>query len=232
MKNTKAIVTLAIGKHYLERWQKLCADNWSKYANNYGYDIICIDTPLDNSLRAQSRSPAWQKCLILSDERIKKYNQVVWIDSDILINPNSPCIVSQVPDDKVGAVNAFAQFAQSLPGKEKVLMNRAVEFWGWSFRNTEEYYIKAGLPESFEQVVQTGVMVLSPNHHHSILEYTYHNYDSSPVGDFEMESLSYELLNAKCVYWLDDKFNKLWVASMLMDYPFFTPTKEDTNQAY
>lgn len=226
MQNSKAIVTLVIGKYYQQRWRKICASNWNEYAQSHGYDIICIDTPLDNSLRAQSRSPAWQKCLILGDEKIKKYHQVVWVDSDILINPNSPCIVSHTPDNKVGSVSAFKQFSVSTPGKEEVLMSRIVDFWGWTFRNAEEYYAKAGLPSLFNKVVQTGVMVLSPHHHRSILEYVYHNYDSTPIGDFEMEGLSYELLKANCVHWLDDKFNKLWIACMLMDYPFLLPLKK------
>lgn len=226
MKFQKAIVTLLIGKNYRNRWQKLCALNWRKYADLNGYDLICIDSPLDDSPRAQSRSAAWQKCLILGNDRVKKYDRIVWIDSDILINPNSPCVVSQVPEDKVGAVSAFAQFAESLPEKNQILMNRAVEFLGWSFHNAKEYYLEARLPDSFKQVVQTGVIVLSPRHHHDILEYTYHHYDDTPVGDFEMEGLSYELLKTNCVYWLDDRFNKLWVVCMLMNYPFLLAPKK------
>jgi hypothetical protein len=226
MKIKKAIVTLTIGDYYSQRWRKLCALNWHKYAELHGYDLICIDQPLDDSSRAKSRSAAWQKCLILGDEKVKQYDRVVWIDSDIFINPNSPCIVSLVPDDKVGAVSAFAQFTEPLPGKDQILMNRIVEFWGWPFCNAKEYYLKAELPGFFDQVVQTGVMVLSPIHHHSLLEYTYYHYNGTPVGDFEMEGLSYELLKANCVHWLDDKFNKLWIGCMLRNYPFLLPPKQ------
>ena len=226
MKIKKAIVTLIIGEHYSKRWRKLCAANWQKYAELHGYDLICIDQPLDDSSRAKSRSAAWQKCLILSDERVKKYDRVVWIDSDIFINPNSPCVVSHIPEDKVGAVSAFAQFYEPLPGKEQILINRIVEFWNWPYRNAKEYYSGALLPDSFDQVVQTGVMVLSPHKHDSILEYTYHHYDETPLGNFEMDALSYELLKTNCVHWLDDKFNKVWVACMVMDYPFLLPQKK------
>jgi hypothetical protein len=223
---TKAIVTLLIGQKYQQRWSTICAKNWLQYAEKNGYDLICIDQPLDESTLAQSRSPAWQKCLILSDERVKKYDRIVWIDSDILINPHSPCIVSQVPEDKVGAVSSFHQFYEQLPGKNETLMNRAVEFLGWTFRNEKEYYLKAQLPELFDQIVQTGVMVLSPKYHPSILEYTYRNYQDTPVGDFEMESLSYELIKNNHVHWLDDRFNKLWIVCMLKDYPFLLAPKK------
>ena len=225
MKFEKAIVTLLIGQKYQQRWNTICSKNWQQYADKHGYDLVCIDKPLDDSARAQSRSPAWQKCLILGDERVKNYDRVVWIDSDILINPHSPCIVSQVPEDKVGAISSFHQFHEQLPGKDQTLMNRAVEFLGWSFNNAKEYYLKAQLPDVFDQVVQTGVMVLSPKHHQPILEYTYHNYQDTPVGDFEMESLSYELLKTNSIHWLDDRFNKLWIVCMLMHYPFLLPPK-------
>lgn len=226
MKQKKAIVTLLIGQHYQQRWKTICAKNWQRYADKHDYDLICIDKPLDTSAMAHGRSPAWQKCLILGDERVKRYDKVVWIDSDILINPNSPCIVSNVTEDKVGAVSAFTQFAEPLPGKDQMLIDRIIEFWNWPYRNAKEFYSGALLPDSFDQVVQTGVMVLSPHIHNSILEYTYHHYDETPLSNFEMDALSYELLKANCIHWLDDKFNKIWLACMAMHYPLLLPPKK------
>lgn len=231
---TKAIVTLVIGKHYRDRWHKLCAANWRKYAESHGYDLICIDTPLDNSPRAQSRSAAWQKCLILSDERVKKYDRVVWIDSDILINPNSPCIFSQVPEDKIGATDTFAGLlSEPLPrenGKQQLVVDRVVQFWNWSFRTGKEFYARVGLPDSFDGVVQTGVMVLSPRYHREILEHTYYNYEGKPGEHFEMESLSYEIVKANCIYWIDSRFNRMWIECMVRDYPFLLPQPPEKNR--
>jgi len=228
MANTKAIITLIIGKHYSKRWKKLCAGNWNEYAKKHGYDIICIDEPLDISARAQSRSPAWQKCLILGDERVKKYNQVVWIDSDILINPNSPCIVSKVPEDKVGAVDMFGSpMMESFPtsnNTNELLINRSASYWGWQFKTGEEFYSKSKLSPISSCVVQTGVMVLSEKYHREILEDTYHRYEENENDSFEMESLSYELVKSASVYWLDCKFNRLWSECMLRDYPFLLPS--------
>lgn len=222
----KAIVTLIIGKYYQERWYKLCAENWRRYAEVHGYDIVCIDTPLDNSPRAQSRCPAWQKCLILGDERVKKYDRIVWIDSDILINPNSPCVVAGVPDQKIGAVEMFTgPLGESFPGEKQLLVDRAIEVWKWPFRNGREFYFNSGLPDNLDLVVQTGVMVLSPRHHHFILEHTYHSYEEVRNGHFEMESLSYELVKAGYVHWIDYRFNRLWFECMLRDYPFLLPRK-------
>jgi hypothetical protein len=220
MKPRKAIVTLCVGQRYQQRWNTLCARNWQQYADRHGYDVICIDAPLDHSPRARSRSPAWQKCLILGDERVRRYPQVVWMDSDILINPKAPCIVSQVPEDNVGAVNSFH------PRDDETGMDRAVEYMGWPFRSAAEYYAAAALPECYDQVVQTGVMVLSPTRHHSLLEFVYQNYNGTPVGDHEMESLSFELIKNTDVHWLGDRFNRLWILCMFRDYPFLLPPRK------
>jgi len=227
----KAIVTFAIGKHYYKRWHKLCEANWRRYAEHHGYDLICIDSPLDKSLRAQSRSAAWQKCLILSDERVKKYDRVVWVDSDILINPNAPCIVSKVPEDKVGAVEMFTgPLGESLPGKDQFLIDRSIDLYNWSFRTGRDFYRNVGLPSTFAKVAQTGVMVLQPSRHRSILEHTYYTYQQVDQGHYEMESLSYELVKTDCVYWLDYRFNRLWIECVLRDYPFLLPKPKLENK--
>jgi hypothetical protein len=82
----KAIVTLAIGERYLKMFERYCWKNWQVYADKYNYDLIVITDPLDNSERAKLRSPAWQKLLILSQDWSDKYEQIVWIDTDIIIN--------------------------------------------------------------------------------------------------------------------------------------------------
>lgn len=230
MKQTKTIVTLAIGQHYRDRWYKLCADNWHKYADLHGYDLICIDKPLDDSSRGLSRSAAWQKCLILGDERVQKYNRVVWLDSDILINPDSPCVVSQVPEDKVGAVDMFARLNELLPGKNQRLIDRHLQFWQSSVRTAKDFYSKVGLLDLVNNVVQTGVMVLSPYYHRSLFEHTYYSYEDISNGHFEMESLSYEIVKANCVHWLDCRFNALWLECMLRDYPFLLPKLKKENK--
>ncbi|MEL7357711.1 MAG: hypothetical protein AAFN40_14215 [Cyanobacteria bacterium J06560_6] len=224
----KAIITLAIGDKYLKRWKRLCATNWQKYADKHNYDIVCIDYTLDNSPRARLRSPAWQKCLILSENKVQKYDQVVWIDSDILINPNAPCVIEGVPEAKIGATDAFEQFIVQSPHKENyIIQDEAVSQLKWKFNTAEDYYRLAKLPVFLKHVMQTGVMVLSPKFHRHILEYTYNNYDNTPVGDFEMESLSYEAIKNDLIHWIDPKFNYLWTACMINSYPFLMPPEKN-----
>jgi hypothetical protein len=223
MSARKAIVTLAIGDQYYQPWKKWCKPNWQAYASKHGYDLICIDRPLDNSDRAKRRSPAWQKCLILNQDFAQRYERIVWLDSDILINSASaPCVTAGVPVDKVGAVEAT-----SAPTREwfSHALTRLYQLWGSEAvinYSAQEYYNNHGLPSGFNEVVQTGVLVLSPKYHRQLLEKTYNEYEEKGGREWHMEMrpLSYELLKAGAVQWIDHRFNLNWVEQQILYYPF------------
>jgi hypothetical protein len=226
MSHSKAIVTLAIGDKYLKQWKELCQSNWLAYASKQGYDLICIDQPLDSSERAKKRSPAWQKCLILSQDFSKKYERIVWIDSDILINPvHAPCIVKEVPIEKIGATGAYSSPTVELYTQTLKRQYQYYEYCGDNpiINDTpREYYHLYGLPPKFDQVVHTGVLVLSPEYHREILEKAYYEYEEkgNAVWNYEMRPLSWEILEANSIYWIDHRFNLIWLDYVCLHYPF------------
>ncbi|QWR76103.1 hypothetical protein [Candidatus Magnetomonas plexicatena] len=222
MGNNKAIVTMAIGDIYGSLWHGLCKSGWERYAQKHGFDIICIDSPIDDSERAANRSPAWQKCLILSQDFSKKYDRIVWIDSDILINAdNAPSIVEEVPENMVGAIDVWSS---PTSGWFPVALQRLIDITpkGDTFsQNVSMYYKKYGLPDTFDKVVQTGVLVLSPKHR-DILEKTYYEYEEKGGSEwnYEMRPLSYELQKASKVHWIDIRYNMSWPIYKCLLYPF------------
>jgi hypothetical protein len=223
MKNTKAIVTMTLGDEFVDLWQRYCRPNWEMYARRHGYDIINIDAPLDDSERAQRRFAGWQKCLILRPDIAGRYERVVWMDSDIVINPEqSPCIASEVPPDMVGAVDAFSCPTSALFG---LAMHRyaEVEPDGHALgADAFEYYLMYGFPRGFAGVVQSGVLVLS-NKHRQAMEDVYDKYEEKPGGAAwhgEMRPLSYELLKTGLVHWIDNRFNVSWPIYKCLHYPF------------
>ena len=221
----KALVTLAIGDRYLANFKRYCHESWSKYAKQHNLDVVVIDRAIDDSPRAKSRNPAWQKCLILSHPNVKPYDQVTWVDSDILINPTSPSVFENVPLDMIGAVDKYAT-----PNVEdhRIWLEQIYEYWteeGIDFINNispTDYHNKFGFEVEFQSVVQTGVLVLSPQYHRGLLEHVYHNYeDKGRAGwDFEMRPLSYEILTNNLEYWLNPKFNMPWSFIKHFLYPF------------
>jgi hypothetical protein len=207
----RAIVTLAIGEGYAETWRELCEPSWRAYAERHGYELIWLTEPLDDSPRARDRSPSWQKLLVLEQPFARDFERIVWVDADVVFSEGAPDIAAGVPIEKVGAVD---EFDAPTPQVKRRIYGPMLD----------GYYAEAGLDREFDQVVQAGVMVLSPAHHAEVLRRVYDSYED--VGlNFEMRPLSYELLSAGQVHWLDPRFNRLWEVQRtyrhphLIDYP-------------
>ena len=224
---SKALVTLVVGAKYIDAWKKWCEPNWRDYAQRFGYDLICLDRALDNTERARNRSVSWQKCIVLDQDFAQKYERVVWLDADIIINNAvSPDIVDGVPLEKVGAVDAF-----SIPSRQLCIdsLERCFEYWEsaggeviWE-TTPQEYHSNYGFPPAMHNaVVQCGVMVLSPHHHRQLLSTTYYQYEDKGGArwHYEARPLSWELLNADVVHWIDYRFNALWILFRALHYPF------------
>lgn len=234
MSGRRAIVTLAIGAEFRRRWSEICRPNWSQYAAQHGYDLICIDEPLDSSERARSRSPAWQKCLVLSQPFSARYDRIVWLDSDILIRPDAPDVSADVPPEKVGAVDEFG-----IPSPELHRLIRLKDYARWRRSRVrfidnptpQSYYTVYGFTHGFDHVVQTGVMVLSPEHHRDLFERTYRTYEDRGAGwNYEMRPLSHELLAAGCVHWIDPKFNFLLGIYESLHFPFLAESDDSARR--
>lgn len=204
----KAIVTLNVGQQYQNTWRNICRKGWQTYCERHGYDLINLDKRLDTSERANKRSPAWQKLLILGQDWATKYDRVVWVDSDVLINPTAPSIVEGVPQEKIGCMDELA-YPTLKDHKAIVTAKRAHETDG----NAELFHTCVGIPAGgHSHIVQTGVMVLSPKHHCEVLEHAYYAYeDPGPGLYYEMRFLSHEIQNANLQHWIDPRFNALLI---------------------
>jgi hypothetical protein len=210
------LVTLIIGTTYQDGWRGLCESGWRGYAERHGYDLIVIDRPLDNSARALSRSPAWQKCLILSPFVCGGYDRVVWVDSDVIINPAAPSITKGVPIERIGVTDEMFALPQS---------DRKQIFDYWIDRSTDQrvttnlqsyldprdYHAFWGLPRRGRHIIQTGVLVLTPLYHREVLESVYYEYEdkgSVPMS-YEMRPLSFEIQERGIEHLIDQRFNAL-----------------------
>jgi len=219
----QAIVTLVIGADYADRFERYCRANWTAYAKRHGFDLVVIADPLDSSERARSRSPAWQKCLILGAPQVAGYDRVVWVDSDICINPDAPSITDGVPPERIGAIDEH-RFPS--PEARQAILDTIIavapesgdldkRFWE-AWRSPSAWHEYMRLPPGQSHIVQSGVMVLSPRHHRELLEHVYHFYEdagSRPLnrspGWGEMGPLSHEIQMRNLQHWIDPRFNAL-----------------------
>jgi len=219
MKNSKAIVSIAAGKRFVRMADRFCRENWKLYADKHGYDLIILNTPPDPN---DKRVAAWQKCLVCSQDWSKNYERIVWVDTDIIINPNSPDICEGVPLEKVGAVNEF-----TFPTREEyqIALGRMYKHWeNLGFNpvvnfSAPEYYKNFGIECDFQDVVQTGVMVFNPKIHREMLEHVYYNYEEKGLN-YEMRPLSYEILRNNFEFWIDKKFNMHIQFLKALYYPY------------
>ena len=211
----KAIVTLAIGALYSERFEQLCRKNWMAYAERHGFDLFVIQEPLDQSERAGRRSPAWQKCLVLGAPELAGYERVVWIDSDIFLNPAAPSVTEGVPMEYFGVTD---EHGFPTPEARRTILRQIIaqapaegefsaRYWQ-AWLDPGSWHAAWKLPSGQAHIVQTGVMVLSPKHHREILEHVYHAYeDRGP--NYEMRPLSHEIQAHGLQHWIDPRFNAL-----------------------
>ncbi len=203
----KAIVTAIIGERHRNLWQRHARDSWQNYASRHGYEIILLESLLDDSAFGKSRLIPWQKLLILSQPSIQQFERVVWIDSDIIINPTAPDVAEQVPLELIGAVPdqpllshpVMATVFQWLnPGQGPDARSRALVRSG-----------RSNIPAPIELILNTGVLVLSPEHR-QLLEHVYQTHNETPDSFMEQMALSYEMLKANIHFPLDPRFNCLW----------------------
>ena len=214
----KCLVTLTLGESYKERFEEFSRASWVSYCNRHSIQLIVLDKPLDDSLRAQKRSPAWQKLLILSQDWSDSFDQIAWVDSDIVINSQrAPNLFSFVSPEEIGAVEAFVfptanMFTAGLLERYETWEGQGRKF----MRNTtaSQYYSNRKISSesvgnSYLPVVQTGVVVSSPKHHKLLFESIYYSYEElfGPEGNYEMPAMSFEI--SRSGYWkpLPQEFN-------------------------
>jgi hypothetical protein len=222
--NDAAIVTLAIGDKYLSYWQKYCERSWRAYAQKCNYDLIVITEPLDRSLRAAARSPAWQKCLVLSQEFSASYRQIISLDCDIVINDQTaPPITDQTPHELVGGVISGSHIHEDLRAVllsrlrgQQFPYERGVRQWQ---DDQARHYGIYQLPTAFPGIVQTGVLVASPQHHRAMFEGIYAGNFPEPRS-YEQTPLSHALLSAGVFRQIDTRFNSVFAESVHVYYPY------------
>lgn len=229
--NRNAIVSMVIGERFRCQWVELCQAEWINYAKRHGFDIIMINHPLDDSTRAASRSPAWQKLLILDQPWALKYERIVWLDSDILINPTAPNILGSVPDHSHIGVPSASRDHESpilhIVNERLYKISILPERWsighklinGRIFRDI----INIDLDDSFNMFC-TGILVLNPIHHRELFLRSYLNYNTESRL-YEQPSLSYEICKFGKVTEFSQRFN--WMP-MLMILLYFPETWEMT----
>jgi len=195
--HAQAIVTLCIGEPHERLWDQMCRSSWLAYAARHGYDVVLITAPLDHSAQAASRAPIWQKCLVLDQPWARQYERIVWLDADIIISSHARDIVGTVPDPAL--IGVCASGAQLSRAELHVYLERChdvsirpdqvEQLWEMHVGNQ---FSQAGIPPGEATMFNTGVLVLSPPHHATLLRGIYERGDPDNAL-FEQPALSHAI---------------------------------------
>ena len=204
-----AIVTIIIGEEYEATWARLCQDSWRRYIEAFDLDLIVIACPLDTSERAMSRSPAWQKLLILNQPWSAQYERIVWLDSDIIIGPHAQNIMNACgPAEKIsltlsGGRSSDAERMVFLERLYRLPIRPEAEQRAWIGDVHKCYRSHHVPPHDF--MFNTGVLVLSPQHHNELFLQCYEGEQFARL--YEQPLLSHEIIQRDLAYLISNRFN-------------------------
>ena len=217
----KAIVTLAYGPDK-PFYNDYFIPTLRAYAQKYNYDFYCLDELPDK--RIDRSSPVelvqLQKLLICSDDWTLKYDFLVWMDSDMIININqAPDVIEGIPEGKIGCVNERKMFKYEFSQK-------VWERWRPDLNQStgKDYYKAYGYPDGFDDQFQGGVYVFQPKYHSQFLKDVYNKYVPAIINGDKKNGdqgvIGYEAMKLGLEYWLDERWNMVWVLYRFLLYPF------------
>ncbi len=234
--HSRALVTMAIGDAYVQAFERDARPSWHAYCNRHGYDLIVITEVIDRNCDLGKKSLHWQKLLIPALPQVSEYEQVAWVDSDIVINDRAaPCLFADLPRERIGVVDETAPFeirdeSGSLHSRYNVLATlMQVQVTGTppgdgrpvtvTDGTVEDYYRFFGFPKSVSRNINSGVFAFDPKRHGEVFLECYARHDRDMIG-YENLPLSYELQAGDLVHALDRRFNVIWGSVAAWHYPF------------
>ncbi len=224
-----ALVTIVMGEKYERAWERLCRPTWVGYAARFGFDIVVIQDRLDPK---DARSPAWQKLLVLDQPWAKRYQRIVWLDSDILIAQGAPDILKHAgPPEKIGLCLDGARLSDA---ETQIYVERlngiqlGPDLYSTVRAQTKRFmYANNDVPEH-EIAYNTGVMALSPKHHNELLLSCYSQPEVTDI--YEQPYLSHLLVECGKVFPINPRFNWGFIESL--NIYFRSGLRGDEDEAY
>lgn len=220
-----AIVAQCLGERYQKMFDNLCRKNWENYAKKINADLIIVDRRLDLSQRSDSRCVVWEKLIIPEMQELQGYDQVLMLDTDIIINiEKAPSIFDFVPIGRIGVIESSSN---PNPEIHKQTVENMYKYWdtiGHKYtRNIDStsLYREYGFTDPPNESAYGGVVVFSPKIHAPIFRSAYDKYeDKGGVLNHEARPLSYEIVTSGAALWLDYRFNYVVSDDIFRNYRF------------
>jgi hypothetical protein len=200
------LTTVCIGDSYLKQYDSLFRSSQEAYAKKCGYDFQVITDYI-----SEPRHPhlvSFNKVLVCNYNENKNYDYIIFIDADILINPNTPPIHTAYDfGDKIGVVN------QSQPTLEARLLCQKKK--GFEVTAKEYYKLKSNHDIDTDHIINTGLLVIQPRKHKEFLQSIFDKYSFTQINHksgfhYEQSCIGYEIQKNNLFLFMDMKWNALW----------------------
>lgn len=240
-KKKNYLITIAIGKKFLDEWNKYAKPLWLKYCKKNNLGLIVVTDNLIDPTNPFWKKATWQKMLLGSffKNTSIKINNICYLDTDILINPNAPNIFNFHDDNKISLISQVFNLPYDLD-----LINRRISFNRRNFYS-KKYKLDSSLFMSVNQmykwhnlkpqkdyacagVIVFNVKIFSETMHKWFFKYTKKIKTITGGGDEPI--FNYELFNTKKIKLLDYKFQALWIYEMAFKYPHLYEYKSKKNK--
>ena len=199
-----AIVIFVIGDKYLQSFNNKFKASVESYCQKYNYELIILSHLIRQEENMDSKKFYWQRLLI--PNKFKEFDFVVSMDSDIFINFNSPPLpLNEIPEGKVASVNE-RKYLGNYELREKVQIK-----CGWE-KTGKEWYALSGENKEYNDHINGGLVIYQPKYHGTLFEQLYDNNISNYMKYHQDDQsiLSSYLIDNNLIYWLDERFNRIW----------------------
>jgi len=199
-----AIVIFVIGENYIKKFNDIFKSSVESYCQKYNYELIMLTSLIKNEQHMDNKKFYWQRLLI--PNKFKDYDFAVSLDSDIFINPNAPPLpFHEIPEGKVAAVNERKYFG-NYELREEIQIRM-----GWE-KTGKEWYALSGENKEYNDHINGGLVIYQPKYHGDIFEQLYDNNISNYMKYHQDDQsvLSSYLIDNDLIYWLDERFNRIW----------------------
>jgi hypothetical protein len=220
-----AIVVFVIGEQYVNTFNNFFKFNLENYCKKYNYDLIILNELIQKEDNIDKKKFFWQRLLI--PFKYQEYDYVISLDSDIYINYNAPPLpLDEIPLGKVGAVNE-RKYLENYEWRENVQKKQK-----WNDTTGIEWYALSGDIKNYNDHINGGLVIYQPKYHAEIFKNLYVNNIKNYLKYHQDDQsiLSSYLIDNNMIYWLDQRFNRVWFFWKEIMYPFFDICNEDLKQ--
>lgn len=220
-----AIVIFCVGDRYIKQFNSTFRVSVQGYCDKHKYDLIILDKMIDEESGPFNKKKFFYQRLLVAD-KFSQYDYVVTMDSDMFINENAPAF-PDVPGDKVGAVNE-RKYLENYEWREMVQIKH-----GWE-KTGKNWYSLSHETKDYHDHINGGLVIYKPKYHAKLFKDLYYseinNWQKYHQDDQSL--LSSYLIDNNLIYWLDQRFNRVWFFWKEIFYPNFDLLPEYLKRKY